>query len=261
MPADGLFHQQQALLRTLPAPSDLLADTTKLWWHWRTRTDRALTRSLLPFTIAMLCGVGSLAASILSSYVLDSTNLEVLVSSPFCGRVNTTIGDTAPFRSYQDATYTVAEPYGRECYQNGTTLSARCSAFVHASVPLTMERVACPFDEEMCVAGPDDSLPAPAVAMDSGLVDVNSAFGMNLAASDRVMYRKRTTCGVLPDDGYTTLINASAMDPTIMYLDALPGDQLMMYHYGTSPDDTEWANMTVGLLLYSANYTTSYSLT
>jgi hypothetical protein len=124
-----------------------------------------------------------------------------------------------------------------------------------------MERVTCPFDDEMCVAGPDDSPSAPAVAMDSGLVDVNSAFGMNLAASDRVMYRKRTTCGVLPDDGYTTLISASEMDPTIMYLDALPGDQLMIYHYGTRPEESEWANMTVGLLLYYANYTSSYSLT
>jgi hypothetical protein len=30
-PADGLFHQQQALLRTLLPPSSLMAESTKLW--------------------------------------------------------------------------------------------------------------------------------------------------------------------------------------------------------------------------------------
>ena len=38
--SDGLFWQQQALLRTLPTPTALLADYVKLWWSWRGATER-----------------------------------------------------------------------------------------------------------------------------------------------------------------------------------------------------------------------------
>ena len=37
-PSDGLFWQQQALLRTLPTPTAMLAEYTKLLWSWRHKT-------------------------------------------------------------------------------------------------------------------------------------------------------------------------------------------------------------------------------
>jgi len=39
-PADGLFWQQQALLRTLPPPTGVVADYIKLWWSWRAKANR-----------------------------------------------------------------------------------------------------------------------------------------------------------------------------------------------------------------------------
>ena len=74
-PTDGMFRQQQALLRSLPTPSSLMADSVKLWWAWRNRTDRTFIRSMAPLVLAFLCTVGSIAASIASSYVVDSTSL------------------------------------------------------------------------------------------------------------------------------------------------------------------------------------------
>jgi hypothetical protein len=43
--SDGLFWQQQSLLRTLPAPMALMADTMKLSWTWRVKAPQALLRS------------------------------------------------------------------------------------------------------------------------------------------------------------------------------------------------------------------------
>ena len=43
-PSDGLYWQQQALLRTLPTPTALVADYLKLWWSWRTKTKRGMPR-------------------------------------------------------------------------------------------------------------------------------------------------------------------------------------------------------------------------
>jgi hypothetical protein len=87
-PPDGLFRQQQAILRTRPSPSSLMADSAKLWWLWKKRSNRVLLRSLPQFLLAFLCAVGSIAASISSSYVVSSSELKVLVSSPSCGHVN-----------------------------------------------------------------------------------------------------------------------------------------------------------------------------
>lgn len=41
-PSDGLYWQQQALLRTLPTPTALVADYLKLWWSWRTKSRKGM---------------------------------------------------------------------------------------------------------------------------------------------------------------------------------------------------------------------------
>jgi hypothetical protein len=84
LPADGLFRRQQALLRTLPTPSSLLADWVKLWWAWRTKTQRAFVRSFAHFILALMFVAATIAVGVFSSYIVSSTNLEVLVSSPLC---------------------------------------------------------------------------------------------------------------------------------------------------------------------------------
>src|SRR5438045_3458435 len=60
---DGLFRQQQVLLRTLPMPSSIVADSAKIWYTWRHRSKRALPRSSLLVVIATLYTFGSLVAS------------------------------------------------------------------------------------------------------------------------------------------------------------------------------------------------------
>jgi hypothetical protein len=261
-PANGMYRQQQALLRQLPTPSSLMADSVKLWWSWRKRSDHALVSTVTPLMLALLCTIGTLAASIASSYVVDSTNLKVLVNSPYCGRINRTEAMLST-GAYGAAILAAAEPYALECYRkdtlNDTALPARCRAFVQPNVDLKVQRTPCPYETKMCI-GSDASL-EPAVTVDSGLVDLNQGFGLNLVGADRVKFRKRTTCGILPVDGYTTLLNASNFPQYFMGRPPLPSEEVMLYHYGPRPALGEWANMTGYNSLAKANITRSFGVT
>ncbi|KAF2442643.1 hypothetical protein P171DRAFT_495823 [Karstenula rhodostoma CBS 690.94] len=84
-PVDALSHQQQAVLRATPSPASLLADWTKPYWFSRRTTRNTLSRSLLQATLALLFAVGAIMARVSSSFVVDSTNLRVLVQSSNCG--------------------------------------------------------------------------------------------------------------------------------------------------------------------------------
>ncbi|KAF2871909.1 hypothetical protein BDV95DRAFT_28836 [Massariosphaeria phaeospora] len=241
---DALFRQQQATLRTLPTPSTLLAEAIKSWWAWRNKADSALSRSLLQGSLALLCTLASLSASILSSWVITSSNIEVLVDSPHCGVTPTS-------SIYQANLVQVTHTYASECYQNMTSLPQRCNnIFTRPNIPLVTSYTDCPFLPSMCVHGTNDP---PAVSIDSGLVSVRGAFGLNIASHDDMRYRRRTTCAVLPTEGHTSIINASDFPTGIRGKQDFPGEQLILYHYGQQPLNGEWANTTAFHSLLASN--------
>ncbi|KAF2189270.1 hypothetical protein K469DRAFT_659388 [Zopfia rhizophila CBS 207.26] len=196
-PSDGLFWQQQAILRTLPSPSSLMADSVKLWWCWRHRSNNTLARCfLLPF-LALVFSLATLVATIFSSYVVDSSNIDVL------------------------------------------------------------DHVACPFAPSMCV-GEELS----AISMDTGLVDLNDKRGMNLKKSDRVQFRKKTTCGVLTLDGHSQIVNATnAPDLPKSYIQRPqssqdPGEILALTYGGLrTAKKGDWENVTFSYSLAESNST------
>jgi hypothetical protein len=218
-PSDGLFRQQQALLRTLLPPSSLMAESAKLWWSWRRRNDKVMLRSMTQFLLATACTFGFIAASISSSFVVNSSDLEVLVESSSCGHVDYALPLDA-YRAQVAAIRAISLPYAQECYRNQTILPARCKAYVRPSISFTSEKVPCPYDTSFCLT--NSSKTQQAFAVDSGLVDLNSGFGLNLPRRDRVSYRRRTTCAVLPLAGHTTVINASDFPKGLLEHDALP---------------------------------------
>jgi hypothetical protein len=203
LPADGLFRQQQALLRTLPTPSSLLADWVKLWWAWRTKTQRAFVRSFAHFILALTFVVATIAVGVFSSYIVDSTNLEVFVSSPLCRPRDVTpsssnfVDNVDRLTNYQHKVSSLGTPFAQERYRNETAISARCRAFIHPNVPLKHEQVRCPFASSICLG--DEY----GVSVDSGLVDMNDGFGLNMRSRDRVKYRRKPTCGVLRTEGHS----------------------------------------------------------
>jgi hypothetical protein len=256
-PSDGMFRQQQALLRTLLPPSSLMAESAKLWWCWRKRNERVLMRCLVQFLLAASCTIGFLVAGIASSFVVSSSDLEVLVRSPLCGTVDlSSPGDVS--RNYIAAVITSSVPYAEECYQNQTLLPARCKAYVHPRVSFTTEDAACPFDQEFCKK--NTSAANSVIAVDSGLVDLNDGFGFNLPNTDRVSYRRRTTCAILPLEGHTSIVNASDFPDTLQQKHDLPGEQLILLHYGDRASLGEWKNETAFLSLSRGDYSNRFQM-
>jgi hypothetical protein len=255
--ADGLFHQQQAILRTLPPPSALMADSIKLWWTWRKRNKRVTVRSLFQFFLAFSCSIGILAVSISSSYVVTTTDLEVLVKSPFCGFVNDTVSVDAQ-RSWVSAITSKSVPYAQECYQNRTIPSAVCRAYVRPSVPFETQHAACPFSTEFC-QGADGSA-SETIAFDSGVVDLKHGFGLNLAKHDGVGYRRRTTCVVLPLAGHASHTNASDIPDALWGRETYPEEEAFQVHYGDRPALGQSKNATFFTSLMGGNMSAGFSI-
>jgi hypothetical protein len=254
-PSDGLFHQQQAILRTSPPPSTLMADYVKLWWSWRRRSRRTLTRSLFHFLLTAMCAVGFVAVSILTSSIVTTTDLEVLVRSHLCGSYNTGI-TTNLQRSLVATLQSIAIPYGQECYGSNTILPARCKAFIRPSIPFRTEGAQCPFTPEFCTETEGGF--SPAVAFDSGLIDLNDGFGFNLPSHDRVSYRRRSTCTVLPLAGHATVSNASDIPFEIWQRNTFPGEEAFRLHYGDRPALGKFRNLTFFKSLLDANMTEGF---
>ncbi|KAF2746629.1 hypothetical protein M011DRAFT_403849 [Sporormia fimetaria CBS 119925] len=199
-PRDGLFRHQQALLRTLPGPSSMVADSVKLWYAWRGVSDGALGRSLIQIGTALFFVAASLVASTFSSLIVDNTNLEVLVQSPHCGSLNRSLESDNEVTAYLGPVFSAADDYAPDCYRNGS-LPSRCGIFSRPKIDFKTEEVPCPFDAKMCNSS--------AISLDSGIIDVNDAFGFNFGQSDRLRYRKKTTCSILPLDGYKVISDVS----------------------------------------------------
>ena len=256
-PADGLFRQQQVLLRTLPNPGSLLADSTKLWLFWRKRVNRAFLRSLVPLLLGASFWIGTIAVGVLSSYIISANNLQVLIDSPFCGPLDI---DTTTDHYFQNANalrpleakvVATSKSYADDCYQTGSPLPTRCSVFIQPYIPFSQERTACPFASSICA-----KVELPAMRFDSGLVDLNNGFGLNLASNDRVKFRRQTTCAVLDTASRGWIVNAT--DYPDLDHTPFPGEEVLILNYGDIVYQTSWPNATFVHSLVVSNVTTLY---
>jgi hypothetical protein len=250
---DALFRQQQALLRTLPAPSAVMTDTIKIWWAWRSKAKNPFLRSLVLLLVALLFVALSGAASVFSSLVVDSRNLVVLVDSTGCGWASTQrifAGD------YVYPVKAVSTPYASQCY-NVTTVNgivpATCNVLLQRELPFQTRRVPCPLGKDVCqdTAG---------IEFDTGLIDVGPAFGLDLPTSDRVQFRKKTTCGILAFKQPYVQGVLDSIGPSGQPMgNVSTSPRSLKFQYGTNfPNGTP--NTTFGLDLNEAYYLKDYTL-
>ncbi|KAF2829434.1 hypothetical protein CC86DRAFT_454045 [Ophiobolus disseminans] len=236
-PEDALFRQQQTLLRTLPAPGSFFTEAIKLWWIWRRKQGKVFLRCFLPALVSLLFAISTLTASVFSSAIVSSSDIEVLVDSPYCGFRNFTRYFLKPAtgeRNYVSTYEDIGEAYAKECYKASSASQSGCKRiFTQPRIPFTLEDAACPFAEKMCaVKG------SSAIAMDSGLLDLNHHFGFNLGAKDGVKFRRKTTCSVMPVKDYVGIYNVSELpkvlsdgllsQPRLEY----PGEQVVATQLG-----------------------------
>ena len=190
-PQDGLYQQQQVVLRN-SSPEDAARSFMQIGWAWRSRTHNSMTRSLPLALLALVFWVAFLLAAILSAAASTSQGDEVLISSPYCGQLNfdttnlTTI--TNFYTDYATKSMSDSVSYARSCYSSeGTGRTWQdCSTFPVPRLPTTQSNVPCPFDADICRA--------PAIQLDTGLMDSDLAFGVNAPPKNRIAFRKVTTC-------------------------------------------------------------------
>ena len=226
------------------------------------RLNSAFKRSCAQAVIAILFTIATVIVGIFSSYIASTTNLQVLVKNPRCGPLDIDptgsnfLNNLRGIVPYRQNIRTHSQPFAEECYLNTIpkSLPTRCTAFIRPNIPLSAERIKCPFDARICAA--EDY----GVSVDSGLVDGNYIFGWNLNRQDRVKYRRKVTCGVLQDDGHTEIINASDIYD---FSDgfgriALPGEQIELKRYGNTVNGL-WGNATFVYSLTDRNLSTLYT--
>lgn len=221
---DGLFRQQQVLLRTLPTPSALVTDAIKLWYSWRFISKKALSRSALIISMALVYAIGMTAAGVFTSSVVSSTSIEVLVNSPYCRRV----GDYAVdffFSDMSKKTNIASFAYADEYYKNNSSVANRCRVFTAPRIPFTTTISECPFPRVGC-----DS---PALAFDSNLLDVRDHFGFNLADNDKVTYRRRVTCSIISSSNHSRLVPASRIPSYLRLRPYYPYEEFLVYNMGS----------------------------
>jgi hypothetical protein len=72
------------------------------------------------------------------------------------------------------------------------------------------------------------------VSVDTGLLDVIKTFGLNLGAEERVQFRRKTTCSILPIEGaydVIDLVDNPQLWPTDR--DIFPNEQFLRVYYET----------------------------
>jgi hypothetical protein len=219
-----------------------MADTIKLWWAWRGKAQRPLLRSLILLLIAVLFTAATGAASVFSSLVIDTTSLEVLVTSANCGWAQ-------PIRlfdeSYVQPVKQVSAPYANLCYPNGgkksaTRLPSMCNSLVQRELPFNITRTPCPFDKDACEPNLDS------VTFDTGLMDVGPSFGLNLQASDSVKFRRKMTCSLMAyNTKYNTGIPYSITGDGTLAPNSSNNPHSLLFDYGTlyrgTINGTTWA--------------------
>ncbi|KAF2677350.1 hypothetical protein K458DRAFT_396047 [Lentithecium fluviatile CBS 122367] len=168
------------------------SDWLKLWWTWRNHTDGGFRRSWLQVSTGTVFTLATVAVGMFASYVVCSSSAQVLVNSPYCGPLDRNWFDDEP-----------------------------SSIGVSTDYMLQVDKLNRTSDKPR--------FQNDAQLLDSGMLDLNDAFGMNLADRDHVKLRKKTSCAVLDTGGRHLIVNGS---DGLTNCAALPNEQFLVTELG-----------------------------
>ncbi|KAL0253245.1 hypothetical protein SLS55_010217 [Diplodia seriata] len=203
---------------------------------------------LLMFTITCLSCFG--VAGIFSSRIATSTGSQVLVSSPACGRLDSSLETNATLYSTIYAPYNRKQGvdsvnYAQDCYTNVSSVEA-CKRYVKPQLPWSTNRNAsCPFGGGIC----RDEFGN--LELDSGYIDSNDHLGHNDPPEMRFRYRHLLKCAPLITEGYRQQYT---------YTSEGRDSQYMRYYYGKGivSDHTYEYPMPSVREFHDQNFTSAY---
>ena len=205
---DGLFHQQQVILRNSGDAVGVAWELFRASFRWRKEITRSCLGSLWLVGIAILNLIAFLAAGLLTSEVTRAAGAEALVRSKACGfwDIPLTVSG-APTQAWQTKVLneTVsAATYARNCYQTAED-PLHCRTYTVQQIGWkTNPNVTCPFASGMCYFSD-----TAAYEMDTGPIDSHIHLGLNTPKSERITYRKVTTCAPLHTKKFTKLVDGT----------------------------------------------------
>ena len=241
-PPDGLYHQQQAILRNASSDSTALWDLLKVSWHWRRSAKRPFLRSIGLVLAALASSVGFIIAGIFSSSI-TSANSEVLLRGDICGvwlDAYLSGADYSTDISTQERTdYLVnlrsnllkSSAFAAACYNQSSTSSAieACLPYGRRQIGWTSRtNVSCPFAPEMCRNN-------TVVEFDTGRINSHTDLGINAPKNDRVEYQRVMRCAPLSTDGFSRgWANYSSLGRSgSVYAFGYPEESFLNFYYGS----------------------------
>jgi hypothetical protein len=163
---------------------------------------------------ALLCASAGVVAGTFSSSIISTSDIEVLLSSSNCGFWNQTINNETPINDPNMVATNIftaegleaAELYARQCY-NATSLKD-CNTYPSTNIGWNTDYMApCPYDSSMCLV--------PAMQMDTGLMNLNTVFGINFAPKSQLLFRKITTCAPITQENYVVYKKSQTTNQTL----------------------------------------------
>ena len=220
---DTLHRPRQVIFRN-SGSSTAAWQLAKLAWDQRTLAKKPILRNL-PFLILAVCNTLLFAvAGIFSSEVTKAAGNETLITSPNCGYLQPNFSSsseptTSTTKEANDTLAAIA--YARACYGDALN-ELQCGRFAQPKLmSIFKTNASCPFMNNLCLEGP-----TAAFQVKSGWIDTHKDLGINSKVSDRLQYRKVTTCSVLRSRGYVNEVNST---------DSLGNPQrLAYYNFGST---------------------------
>ena len=208
---DGLHHQQQVIFRNASSPGSASWQLLQLLFHWWDCAKRPALRILPMAALALTNLILFALAGVFSAEVTKAAGNETLIRSPNCGSwdisPHTGPQEQAAFRSKTLLDTTSASTYARSCYGEVQNPLA-CTQYAQPNIPWAVnQNASCPFHSGMCKFGG-----TAAYQMDTGPIDSHRVLGINAPPSDRITYRKITTCSPITTKGYAKEWNNSNSD-------------------------------------------------
>jgi hypothetical protein len=240
---DGLFHQQQSVLRNGITSTSALLQLGSLARAWRSNTLSPVRRSAGLICLALFHIAAFGAAGIFSSRV-TLINDEVLIQKGHCGwqtnpaRAKDPANFTSDDWAAQEAFYSLGQlreeskiQYTRACYaEQNSPESSPCMALASKRLDSSVNAtVACPFAKEIC----DQGL---AIQFDSGYINSDRHLGINAPFSNQVYYRIVTTWTPVAAKNFTSNWTYTGTDPLqeaekLYYLGPLLSDGAPVRNY------------------------------
>lgn len=216
-PRDGLFHQQQIILRNAITAPNALWSFSRLGLAWRGKVDKPIRKST-SLCIGTLIHIAFFAAAgLFSSQITDTYTGQALVREGTCGFT----ADVPDLANLEPSEMTPEEllklsteallgritlikslAHVRTCYNAGpNTESATCNTYVQPRLEGigsgAVMNASCPFGNNACAA--------LAVRYDSGAIHSGDDLGINSPQHQSLSIRKVTTCApILAQEKYAT---------------------------------------------------------